>query len=117
MEELKVYIDAEELIKELNATKLSKDGNKFKEAFNTGIDVAIGIVERYQNIEGGEQLPIEINVICIGDLRYRFDGKLIASWDFEYKDDILRIDFKDGSFVEFNRKHIVVVEFNKGVIT
>lgn len=57
--------------------------------------------------------PKEINVICVGDLRYRFDGEEILCWDFEFKDDILRIDFKDGSFVEFNRKHVIVVEFNK----
>lgn len=56
--------------------------------------------------------PEEINIICIGDLKYRFKGELIQSWDFEYKDDILRIDFKDGSFIEFNRKHIILVEFN-----
>ena len=60
-------------------------------------------------------MPAEINIICVGDLRYRFDGKLIKSWDFEYKDNLLRIDFTDGSFVEFNRNHIVCVEFNKEI--
>lgn len=57
-------------------------------------------------------VPEEINVICIGDLRYRFKGELIQRWDFEYTDNILRIDFKDGSFVEFNRQHVIAVEFN-----
>ena len=57
--------------------------------------------------------PKEINIICVGDLRYSFNGKTISNWDFEYKNDILRIDFTDGGFIEFNRNHIVCVEFCK----
>lgn len=57
--------------------------------------------------------PKEINIICVGNLKYRFDGEIISNWDFEFKNDILRIDFTDGSFIEFNRNHIVCVEFNK----
>ena len=57
--------------------------------------------------------PKEINIICVGGLKYRFDGETIKFWDFEYKSDILRIDFNDGAFVEFNRHNIICVEFNK----
>lgn len=42
-------MELEAIISELEASKL-KGENKFKEAYNTGIDVAIGVVERWQNI-------------------------------------------------------------------
>lgn len=54
----------------------------------------------------------EINIICIGDLRYRFGVDIIKCWDFDYKDNILRIDFEDGSFVEFYKHNVICVEFN-----
>lgn len=39
------------LIKEIEASKLgNNEENKFKEAYNTGIDVAIGVVQRWLNI-------------------------------------------------------------------
>jgi hypothetical protein len=40
------------ILRDLEASKLDESNNKFKEAYNTGIDVAIGIVERWKNIEG-----------------------------------------------------------------
>ena len=44
-------MDLEYLIKEIESNKLGNDErNNFKEAYNTGIDVAIGVVERWQNI-------------------------------------------------------------------
>lgn len=54
----------------------------------------------------------EINVICLGDLRYRFDIRIIDKWNFDYNDDILRIDFKDHSFIEFYKHNIICVEVN-----
>ena len=42
-------MELEAIISELEASKLEGE-NKFKEAYNTGIDVAIGVVERWQNI-------------------------------------------------------------------
>ena len=60
-------------------------------------------------------MPDEINVICIGDLRYRFAGDIIKRWDFDYSEDILRIDFTDGSFVEFYKRNIICVEFNRNL--
>lgn len=57
--------------------------------------------------------PKEINIICVGDLRYRFNIDTIQVWDFDYSDEILRIDFKDGSFVEFYKRNIIAVEMNK----
>jgi hypothetical protein len=55
----------------------------------------------------------EINVICVGDLRYRFDYETIQHYDFDYTDRIMRIDFKDGSFIEFQIINIICVEVNK----
>lgn len=54
----------------------------------------------------------DINIICIGDLRYRFAREIIKCWDFDFSKEILRIDFKDNSFIEFFKKNIVCVEFN-----
>lgn len=54
----------------------------------------------------------EINIICVGDLGYRFKADIIQSWDFDYNDHILRIDFKDGSFIEFYKRNIICVECN-----
>ena len=54
----------------------------------------------------------EINIICVGDLRYRFNADIIQYWDFDYNDNILRIDFKDGSFIEFYKRNIICVEYN-----
>ena len=53
----------------------------------------------------------EINIVCI-NRNYRFLTDTIAYWDFDYKPDILRIDFKDNSFVEFYKRNIVCVECN-----
>ena len=57
-------------------------------------------------------MPKEINIICVGDVRYRFDGASIRNWDFNYNAEVLRIDFLDGGFVEFYRHNILCVEFN-----
>ena len=54
----------------------------------------------------------EINIICVGDVRYRFIEDDIQSFDFDYNEHILRIDFKDGSFIEFYKRNILCVEFN-----
>ena len=59
----------------------------------------------------------EINIICVGDLRYRFDGENIRNWDFEFTPDVCRIEFKDLSFIEFNRHNIICIEFNKEIPT
>lgn len=54
----------------------------------------------------------EINIICVGDLRYRFGTDIIQYWDFDYNDNVLRIDFKDGSFIEFYKRNVICVEYN-----
>ena len=56
-------------------------------------------------------MPKGINIICVGDLRYKFAGN-IQRWDFDYSEDVLRIDFTAGSFVEFYKSNIICVEFN-----
>ncbi len=52
----------------------------------------------------------EINIICVGDIRYRFDYTIIRSWDFDFSDSIFRIDFTDGSFIEFYKQNVICVE-------
>ena len=54
----------------------------------------------------------ELNIICMNGKRYRFPTDEIKYWDFEFKSDVVRIDFKDGSFIEFNKRHIVCLEAN-----
>lgn len=51
-----------------------------------------------------------IKISTIDGNTYRFKYKDILHYDFEYKADILRIDFKDCSFIEFTRSNIVFVE-------
>lgn len=60
----------------------------------------------------------EINIICVGNLRYRFNGDIIHHWgDVGYNDDILQIEFKDGSTIDFYKHNIICVEFcMEGVI-
>ena len=55
----------------------------------------------------------EINVICVGDLRYRFSYDTIQHYEFDYNDRVMRIDFKDGSFIEFQKANVICVEVNK----
>ena len=51
-----------------------------------------------------------IKIRTIDGNAYRFNYKYILHYDFEYKPNILRIDFKDYSFIEFTRSNIVFVE-------
>lgn len=53
----------------------------------------------------------EINVICVNK-KYRFTTDEIAYWDFDFKPDVFKITFKDGSFIEFYIQNIVCVEYN-----
>lgn len=55
----------------------------------------------------------EINIICVGDIRYRFDGNNINYLD-DYEN-MLRIFFNDGSILEFNKKNLICVEYARGV--
>lgn len=41
---------------------------------------------------------------------YNFYGKEIKYYNFEYAPEIIRFDFKDGSFVEFFKQNIVYIE-------
>ena len=54
----------------------------------------------------------EINIICMNGKKYRFPTDTIQHWDFDFKPDILRIDFKDNSFIEFYKHNLVCVECN-----
>lgn len=55
----------------------------------------------------------EMNIVCVGNIRHRYSGDIIQHWDFDYNDNILRIDFTDGSFIEYYKKNIICVEVNK----
>jgi hypothetical protein len=56
----------------------------------------------------------EINILCVWGVAHRYDGENIRHWDFDYNDHILRIDFKDGSFVEYYKQNIICVEVCSG---
>lgn len=51
----------------------------------------------------------EINIICVGDLRYRFKYNDIEY--FENINDMFRIYFKDGSILEYNKNNMICVEY------
>lgn len=55
----------------------------------------------------------EINIICVGDIRYRFNMNEIKQ--FEDNKNIFRIYFSDGSIIDYNKMNIICVEFVKGV--
>lgn len=54
----------------------------------------------------------EFNIICTNDKKYRFSIHEVESWNFDFKPDVLRIDFKDYSFIEFYKNNIIAVECN-----
>ena len=53
----------------------------------------------------------EINIVCVGDLRYRFAGDTIGCFDIGFKSEkYIRIEFKDYSVIEFNKEHVICCE-------
>lgn len=52
----------------------------------------------------------EINILCLDGHRYRYQMEDIQHYDLEYCKNVTRIDFKDGSFIEFTRSNIICVE-------
>ena len=48
-----------------------------------------------------------IRVRTIDGSYYKFPLDDIAQYDFEYTPNVLRLDFKDGTFVEFTRQNII----------
>ena len=57
-----------------------------------------------------------ITITCVGHIMHRYIGYNIKCWDFDYNDHILRIDFKDGSFIEFYKQNIICVEVSEETI-
>ena len=55
----------------------------------------------------------EINVICTGSKKYRFASDIIEHYNLDYNAEVIRIDFKDGSFIEFQKRNVICVEVNK----
>lgn len=53
---------------------------------------------------------VEINFVCRDDKIYRFKMDDISYYDLEYTVNVARVDFKDGSFIEFTRSNIICVE-------
>ena len=52
----------------------------------------------------------EINIISVGDIRHRYNADIIQTWNFDFTDEILRIDFTDGSFVEYFKRNVICIE-------
>lgn len=53
----------------------------------------------------------EINIVCVGDIRYRFSGDIISCFDIGFKyEKYIRIEFKDYSVIEFNKQHVICCE-------
>ena len=48
-----------------------------------------------------------IKIVDINGQTYTFDYEDIYIYDFEYTPSVLRIDFKNGAFIEFTRSNIV----------
>ena len=53
------------------------------------------------------ELTKAIRVKTIDGSYYKFPLEDISRYDFEFSPTILRIDFKDGTFVEFTRRNII----------
>ena len=58
-------------------------------------------------------MPKEIVIRCIENQEYHIHGDDLQYWDFDYNQDVLRIDNKNGSFVEFYKRNIIWVKFFK----
>lgn len=57
----------------------------------------------------------EINIVCRDDRKFRFDFYDILTYDLDFRGDIIRIDFRDGAFVEFQKNNVICVEVNKNI--
>ena len=55
------------------------------------------------------ELTKAIRVKTIDGSYYKFRLDDVSQYDFEYTPTVLRIDFKDGTFVEFTRRNIIFV--------
>ena len=53
-----------------------------------------------------------IRIRTIDGNLHSFHYNDIFRYDFEYTPNVLRIDFKDGSFVEFTRQNIIFAEID-----
>ena len=53
------------------------------------------------------ELTKAIRVKTIDGSYYKFQLDDVAQYDFEYTPTVLRVDFKDGTFVEFTRQNII----------
>ena len=55
-------------------------------------------------------MPKCIRVI-FNNREININGKDIRSWDFDFNQDVIRIDLKSGSFYEFYKRNIFWVEY------
>lgn len=51
----------------------------------------------------------EMNILCLGGYSYCYKMEDIQHYDLEYCKNVTRIDFKDGSFIEFTRNNIICI--------
>ena len=53
------------------------------------------------------ELTKSIRVRTIDGSYYKFRLNDVSRYDFEYTPTVLRVDFKDGTFIEFTRQNII----------
>ena len=58
-----------------------------------------------------ESIIIRTNAYNVNEYNvFTYHYKDISRYDLEYMPNVIRIDFKDGSYVEFTRNNIMYVE-------
>ena len=53
------------------------------------------------------ELTKAILIKTIDGSYYKFPLDNVSQYDFEYTPTVLRVDFKDGTFIEFTRRNII----------
>ena len=53
------------------------------------------------------ELTKAIRIKTIDGSYYKFPLDDVSQYDFEFMPTVLRVDFKDGTFVEFTRRNII----------
>lgn len=54
----------------------------------------------------------EMNIVCVNGANYRFNMENVKGWCLNDSDNVIRIDYKSGSFVEFIRSNVIAIELN-----
>lgn len=54
----------------------------------------------------------ELNIICVSGAHYRFNMENVERWCLRDPDDVIHIQYKSGSYVEFIRSNVIAIEVN-----